>query len=91
MRVTGVVQMSYKDEFPERVEIEEKDLDDVSRIVLQGLIREGEFQTRDAFIEILEKEVDSDFEPTNHYSRGWVDGINYCIHLLKNLNINTKK
>jgi hypothetical protein len=80
----GAVQMSYKDGYSEDIEIPEEMLTEVQRIIVDGLIRDGEFKTRDAFIEIFENEVKNSMGVEN---QSWTDALNYCIFMLKNAKI----
>ena len=80
----GAVQMSYKNGYSEDIEIPEEMLTEVQRIIVDGLIRDGEFKTRDAFIEIFENDVK---ESVNFENQSWIDGVNYCIYMLKNAKI----
>jgi hypothetical protein len=79
--------MSYKDEFPETFEINESDLSEVNRIIINGFMREGEFRTRDYFIQLFEEEISKHLNSSEEENQDWVDGISYCTHLLKNQRI----
>lgn len=76
--------MSYKDEFPETIEIDEADLSNVHKIIISGFIREGEFRTRDHFIQAFEQEIVNHSNSLEEYNQDWIDGLSYCIHRLKN-------
>ena len=76
--------MTYKDKYSERIEIPEEDLSNIQRMVISGLIREGEFTTREYFIELFEEEISRHKEDsTDALNSAWIDGVNYCIHILK--------
>lgn len=78
--------MSYEDGY-EKVELDAAEVsEDIKRIVIDGLMREGEFRFRALIIEILEEEIRSykdevDYEP----NLDWTNGIAWAIHLIKNL------
>lgn len=79
--------MSYEDGF-EKIEISEEDMSDIQRIVVNGFIKEGEFRTRSALIEMLNKDIEQylaevDYEPNME----WVDGVRYAIHLIREANL----
>lgn len=76
--------MSYEDDYPETVEIPEEIMSEAQKIIVTGLIRQGEFNAREKFIEIFEEEISTylkevDGEPNLE----WIDGVRYCIHLMK--------
>lgn len=78
--------MSYQDNYTERVELDVNSLTEAQRIIVAGLLREGEFNTREAMIKVLSDEVTSyldeiDYEPNLE----WVDGVRYAIHLIKEM------
>ena len=76
--------MSYKGKYSERIEVPEDVLSAVQKMVIDGLIREGEFSTRDYFIQTLEQEVASyTVNAKGDINVDWLDGVNYCIQLLK--------
>jgi hypothetical protein len=67
------------------MEVPVEKLKEVEKIILEGLIREGEFSTRDALIELFEKEVQNVVNnKTYKKNEDWIDGVNYCIYLIKN-------
>lgn len=75
---------SYEEGY-ESIEIEDGLIDAAQRIVVEGFIREGEFKTRDAIIDSLEYEVATYLdEVDNEPNIEWIDGVRYCIHLIKN-------
>ena len=74
----------YSDDYTENVEISEEDLTEAQKIIIYGFMREGEFSFRDHLIEILQKEVDS-YDPSDEDASGWVDGLRYCIHIVKEI------
>ena len=77
--------MSYKDEYSETVEFSESDLSEAQRIIIEGFMRDGEFKTRDALIAMLEKDIDDYlYEVDNVPNMEWVEGVRYCIHIIKN-------
>lgn len=79
----------YDEGFSKRVEISEDALTEGQRIVVSGLIREGEFSYRAHLIEILKEEIALHEQSENSkdvdLSVDWVDGIRYCIQLVKEM------
>lgn len=79
--------MSYEDGY-EKIELEEDLISEAQRIVIKGFMLEGQFNFREALIQKLEAEVSEyldevDYEPNLE----WVDGVRYCIHLIKNMSV----
>jgi hypothetical protein len=88
MGVMGVVQMSYDDGY-ETIEISEEDMSEAQKLIVEGFIREGEFKTRAALINMLIKDIDSyldevDYEP----NLDWVNGVRYAIHIIREAKLN---
>lgn len=84
--------MSYKDEYSESVEIPLDALTDAHRIVIEGLVREGEFRARDLLIAMLEADVDDyvrevDYEP----NVDWINGMRYAIHVIREAKLDGKQ
>jgi len=80
--------MSYEKEYPETVEIPEEALSEAQKIIVSGLIRQGEFNTRETFIKTFQEEIKTyldevDGEPNEE----WVNGLNYAIHLIKEMKV----
>jgi hypothetical protein len=77
--------MAYKDKFPEKIDLE---LDTVAMdLVVKIFMQEGELRFRDKLIEVLTKEVADSSANTPDTSLHWEDGVNYVIHLLKEIDL----
>jgi hypothetical protein len=75
--------MSYEDGF-EKIEISDEDMSQVQRIIVEGFIREGEFKTRNALIEMLNKDVDDYLKEVDHDPNiDWVNGVRYAAHIIR--------
>ena len=77
--------MSYQDGF-EKLEMDEAALSKAQRIIIEGFMREGEFRFREDLIQKLELEVSLYLDEVDHEpNMEWIDGVRYCIHLIKNM------
>jgi hypothetical protein len=77
--------MAYRDKFSESVEI---DLDTVAvELAVKIVMQEGELRFRDKLIDFLNKEVAEARENLPDTSLNWEDGVNYVIHLLKEIDL----
>lgn len=75
--------MSYFDKFDKEIVL---DVDQAKELAVRVVMREGELRFRESFIETLEKEVSTYLEEVdNEPNMEWVDGVRYCVHLLKNM------
>jgi hypothetical protein len=72
--------MSYADNFSREVEV--VDMTEAQELVVKIVMKEGELRFRDALIASLESELAS-LEITRG-NQNWVDGVRYCIHLVRN-------
>ena len=82
--------MSYEEQYPVRYEVSVDELGEAQKIVIAGLIRQGEFTAREHFIQIFQEEIKSyldgvDGEP----NEDWVDGLSYAIQLVKEMKVIT--
>ena len=76
--------MSYMDKFNREVVL---DLDQATEMIVKSVMREGELRFREDLLSILENEV-SLIEKNFYDSEeklAWLDGVKYCIHLIKNV------
>lgn len=76
--------MSYMDKFNREVVL---DLDQATEMIVKSVMREGELRFREDLLSILENEVSS-IEKNFYDSEeklAWLDGLKYCIHLIKNI------
>ena len=77
--------MAYKDKFPERIEI---DLDTTAvQLVVEIVMQEGELRFREKFAEVLSLQVASAKSELPDSDLRWEDGVNYVIHLLKEIDL----
>lgn len=75
--------MAYDDGF-ETVEISEEDLTEAQRIIIEGFIREGGFQTREKLINFLEADVKEYLDEVDEMpNEEWLDGVRYAIHVIR--------
>lgn len=79
--------MSYEDGF-EHIEIEEDLISEAQRIVIKGFMLEGQFNFRDRLIKTLESEISTYLDEVDGQPNiEWIDGVRYCIHIIKNLKV----
>lgn len=67
-----------------KIEIPEDLLSDAQSIIIKGFMLEGEFRFREEIISALKEEIDS--YSVENGDLGWLDGMGYAIHLIKNIN-----
>ncbi len=77
--------MSYEEGF-ERLDIDEDLMTEAQKIIIKGFMLEGEFRFRENLINVIQKEISTyldevDYEP----NMDWVNGLSWCIHLIKNM------
>ena len=71
--------MSYADKFDREIEL--VDMTEAQELVVKVIAKEGELKFRDALIDVLEAEVAG--ERTESLNPDWVDGVRYCIKLVR--------
>jgi hypothetical protein len=77
--------MAYKDNFSEKIEL---DLDSTAvELVVKIVMQEGELRFRDKFIDVLTSQVADYKNSTPDSDLRWEDGVNYVIHLLKEIDL----
>ena len=76
--------MAYDNNYSERVELDETTMTEAQRVIIDGLMRDGEFTTRKNLIGILQNQI-SDYVETSeqNINQDWIDGVNYCIHTIR--------
>lgn len=72
--------MSYADKFDREVEL--VDMTDAQELAVKMIMKEGELSFRDALIASLKSELAS--LEAGPATQNWIDGVNYCIHLISN-------
>ena len=82
--------MSYEEQYPVKYEVSTDELNEAQKIVVEGLVRQGEFSAREHFIQVFQEEIASyldevDGEP----NEDWVDGLRYAIQLVKEMKVIT--
>lgn len=82
--------MSYEEQYPVKYEISVDALSEAQKIVVSGLIRQGEFSARQYFIQTLQEEITAylsevDGEP----NEDWIDGLRYAMQLIKEMKVIT--
>ena len=70
--------MAYADKFDREVEL--VDMTEAQELVVKIIAKEGELKFRDALIDSLETELAEEGESLNP---DWVDGVRYCIKLVR--------
>lgn len=77
--------MAYKDKFSEKIELE---LDDTAvELAVKIVMQEGELRFREEFAEVLTSQVTLARESLPDTDLRWEDGVNYVIHLLKEIDL----
>jgi hypothetical protein len=77
--------MAYKDKFSERIEL---DLDTTAvQLAVKIVMQEGELRFREKFAEVLALQVISAQKSSPDTELRWEDGVNYVIHLLKEIDL----
>jgi hypothetical protein len=77
--------MAYKDKFSERIEL---DLDTTAvQLAVKIVMQEGELRFREKFAEVLASQVASARKALPDEKLHWEDGVNYVIHLLKEIDL----
>lgn len=78
--------MAYKDKFSESIELETSD--ESVHLVVKIFMKEGELQFRDKLMDLLTSEVSSASRSgMQDLDLTWQDGLNYVIHLLKEVDL----
>lgn len=73
--------MTYFEKFEREILL---DLDDATKLAVQVVMKEGELRFRESLISALSQEMADHTSNQNDDSiLGWLDGVNYVIHLLK--------
>ncbi len=80
--------MTYFDKFDRKIIL---DMDQATELAARVVMKEGELRFREDFIKYLEKDVaeyldEVDYEPNLE----WLNGVRYCIHLLKNIDLDPR-
>jgi hypothetical protein len=70
--------VAYADKFDREVEL--VDMTEAQELVVKIIAKEGELKFRDALIDSLETELAEEGESLNP---DWVDGVRYCIKLVR--------
>ena len=75
--------MRYEDGY-ESIEISDEDITVAQRIIVEGFMRDGEFKARRKLISFLQEDIIKHIsEPGVEINQDWVDGVNYAIHVIK--------
>ena len=77
--------MAYKDNFSERLDIDIPD--DSVALVVKIFMQEGELRFRDKLVEFLSAEVARSRQSLPDSDLHWEDGVNYVIHVLKEIDL----
>lgn len=82
--------MSYEEQYPVSYEVSVDALSEAQKIVVAGLIRQGEFTAREHFMKVFQEEINNylnevDGEP----NQDWVNGLGYAIQLIKEMKVIT--
>jgi hypothetical protein len=70
--------MAYADKFDREIEL--VDMTEAQELAVKIIAKEGELKFRDALIESLEAELAGEKKSLNP---DWVDGVRYCIKLVR--------
>lgn len=77
--------MTYFNKFNKEISL---DVDEATSLAVKVVMHEGELRFRELFIETLEKDLKQYLDEVEGYPNiEWVDGVRYCIHLLKNIDV----
>ena len=77
--------MAYADKFDREIEL--VDMTEAQELIIKVIAKEGELKFRDALIEALETEL-AEEESSNP---DWVDGVRYCIKLVREGDFNVNE
>jgi hypothetical protein len=77
--------MAYADKFDREIEL--VDMTEAQELAVKIIAKEGELKFRDALIEALETEL-AEEESSN---TDWVDGVRYCIKLIREGDFNVNE
>lgn len=72
--------MAYADKFDREIEL--VDITEAQELIIKVIAKEGELKFRDALIETLESEISS--VEIDQENQSWIDGVGYCLHLVRN-------
>lgn len=78
--------MAYADKFDREIEL--VDMTEAQELIIKVIAKEGELKFRDALIEALETELAEEEESLNP---DWVDGVRYCIKLVREGDFNVNE
>lgn len=78
--------MAYADKFDREIEL--VDMTEAQELAVKVVMKEGELKFRDALIEALETELAEEEESLNP---DWVDGVRYCIKLVREGDFNVNE
>lgn len=78
--------MSYADKFDREIEL--VDVTEAQELAVKVVMKEGELKFRDALIESLEAELAEEEKSLNP---DWVDGVRYCIKLVREGDFNVNE
>lgn len=82
--------MSYEEQYPVKYEVSVDELGEAQKIIVAGLIRQGEFTTREHFIQVFQEEIKSYLEGAGEEpNEDWIDGLSYAIQLVKEMKVIT--
>lgn len=77
-----------EEDYTERVEISEADMTEAQRLIIYGLMREGEIVYKQKLSKILETEISTYLDEVDGDPNiEWVDGVRYVLHLIKEMDI----
>ncbi len=78
--------MAYSDKFDREIEL--VDMTEAQELAVKVVMKEGELKFRDALIEALETELAEEEQSLNP---DWVDGVRYCIKLVREGDFNVNE
>jgi hypothetical protein len=78
--------VSYADKFDREIEL--VDVTEAQELAVKVVMKEGELKFRDALIESLEAELAEEEKSLNP---DWVDGVRYCIKLVREGDFNVNE
>ena len=78
--------MSYADKFDREIEL--VDMTEAQELAVKIIAKEGELKFRDALIDALETELAEEEKSLNP---DWVDGVRYCIKLVREGDFNVNE
>jgi hypothetical protein len=81
--------MGYREDYPAKLEISDEDMSETQRVLVDAFIRQGEFQTRDALIELLEKDIATYLDEVDGMpNEEWINGVRYSVHIIREAKLN---